>query len=423
MMWKSLRNHPITAGNWLWVVGYQQTGDWRLETRDQIMVILKKNILLLLSVLLWGISGAQDSCYLRVSLLTCTPGSELYSIFGHSAMRVIDKTTGTDIVYNYGTFDFNDPSFYSKFIQGKLLYYLSQENYSDFQYSYMMDNRGIDEQVLNLTCKQQQEVQQFLINNLQGDNKYYKYDFLLDNCTTRLRDIIEQKEIANMKSGDIPEAKGMSFRNAIHYYLNKGHMPWSKLGIDLLLGRKIDRKMTNREAMFLPEFLEKGIDLTGAGKDSLVRTKLFPITRTENGENGDSLFTPAIVFTLIAILIISLGFIRQQGYSRILHIADILLFLVIGLLGCLMAFMWFGTDHRDTGENVNLLWAWPTHLIAAAMLIFRKKIIPNYFLAYSIVTLLILITWPFISQQLNPSIIPVLVVSGWRSWKIGRGPA
>jgi len=106
-----------------------------------------------------------------------------------------------------------------------------------------------------------------------------------------------------------------------------------------------------------------------------------------------------------------------------LHIADILLFLVIGLLGCLMAFMWFGTDHRDTGENVNLLWAWPTHLIAAAMLIFRKKIIPNYFLAYSIVTLLLLITWPFISQQLNPSIIPVLVVSGWRSWKIGRGPA
>jgi Domain of unknown function (DUF4105) len=284
-----------------------------------------------------------------------------------------------------------------------------------------MDNRGIDEQLLNLDCRQQMEMQQFLFQNLQGDNKYYKYDFLIDNCTTRLRDIIEQKTDRNMKSGTIPEANGMSFRNAIHYYLDKGHMYWSKLGIDLLLGRKIDRKMTNREAMFLPEFLEKGIDLTGNGKDSLVKTKLFPVVKAENEANEDSLFTPAFVLSFIAGLIFALGFIQHNSARRLLHYLDIILFLLIGLLGCLMAFMWFGTDHRDTGENFNLLWAWPTHIIAATLLIFRKKSIPNYFLAYSIVTLLILIAWFFLPQQLNPSIIPVLIITGWRSWKKGKG--
>lgn len=383
-----------------------------------------KRILFFIFVITFpGIISAQDSCHLRISLLTCTPGSELYSIFGHSALRVVDKNTGTDIVYNYGTFDFDDPSFYSKFIRGKLLYFLSQENFNDFRHEYMMDNRGIDEQVLNLSCKQLEGVQQFLFNNLSGDNKFYKYDFLLDNCTTRLRDIVEKYEASAMKSGDIPEARGMSFRNAIHYYLNNGHMPWSKLGIDLLLGSKIDRKMTNREAMFLPEFLEKAIDLTGSGKDSLVQVKLFPIVRAENDGGGYTFFTPAIFFSILALLIFALGFVPQFSVRKVLHITDVLLFLFIGLMGCLMAFMWFGTDHRDTGNNFNLLWAWPTHLFAAILLIFRKKIIPNYFLAYSIVTLLILISWSFLPQQFNPSIIPVLAVAGWRSWKIGRGIA
>jgi Domain of unknown function (DUF4105) len=387
------------------------------------MLSLKKSIFLILTVLYWSISGAQDSCQLRISLLTCTPGSELYSIFGHSAIRVIDTSTNTDIVYNYGTFDFGDPSFYSKFIRGKLLYYVSQENFHDFEYEYRMDNRGMDEQVLNLTCQEQHDIQQFLLTNLQGNNKFYKYDFLMDNCTTRLRDIIEQYANKSMVSGTIPEAKGMSFRNAIHYYLDMGHMRWSKLGIDLLLGSRIDRKMTNREAMFLPEFLEKSIDRSGSVNDSLVRIKLYPVIKTENTDDDSPMLTPFIVFSIVAMFIFLLGLMHQPVAGKILHITDVILFLLIGLLGCLIMFMWFGTDHRDTGNNFNLLWAWPTHVIAAVLLIFRKKRIPNYFAAYSIVTLLILVTWFFLPQQLNPSILPVLALACWRSWKIGRKTA
>src|SRR2546423_13573683 len=91
--------------------------------------------------------SAQDSCHLRISLLTCTPGEELYSTFGHSALRIIDSANNKDIVYNYGTFNFEEPGFYTKFIRGKLLYYLSTDNFLSFGGSIQQEGRGITEQV------------------------------------------------------------------------------------------------------------------------------------------------------------------------------------------------------------------------------------------------------------------------------------
>ncbi len=109
---------------------------------------------------------AQDSSHLRISLLTCTPGEELYSTFGHSAFRIVDSSSVTDVVYNYGTFNFDDEGFYIKFTRGKLLYYVSAENFADFRYAYETTNRGITEQVLNLTAAEKTAVQQFLNNPL-----------------------------------------------------------------------------------------------------------------------------------------------------------------------------------------------------------------------------------------------------------------
>ena len=135
---------------------------------------------------------AQDSSHLRISLLTCTPGEELYSTFGHSAFRVIDSSSVTDYVFNYGTFNFDDEGFYLKFIRGKLNYYLSAENFQDFKYDYQLSNRGITEQVLNLTASEKIALQQALLKNIREENKFYKYDFFFDNCTTRPRDLIVQ---------------------------------------------------------------------------------------------------------------------------------------------------------------------------------------------------------------------------------------
>src|SRR5471030_2687036 len=118
---------------------------------------LVKKIFLLTTcyLLLAGNSNAQDSSHIRISLLTCSPGEEIYSTFGHSAIRVVDSSSVSDIVFNYGTFDFDDPNFYGKFIRGKLLYYLSVQNFQGpdgFEADYITDNRAIIEQVLNLSA-------------------------------------------------------------------------------------------------------------------------------------------------------------------------------------------------------------------------------------------------------------------------------
>ena len=154
---------------------------------------MKKNISLWFIAILFHFNlTAQDSSHIRISLLTCTPGDELYSTFGHSALRLIDSSSVQDIVFNYGTFSFDDPDFYSKFIRGKLMYFVSTSYFNDFKIDYQSTNRGITEQVLNLSAEEKIAMQQFLYNNAREENKYYKYDFLFDNCTTRLRDIIVQ---------------------------------------------------------------------------------------------------------------------------------------------------------------------------------------------------------------------------------------
>ncbi len=122
-------------------------------------------------------------------MLTCSPGEELYSTFGHTALRVKDNATRSDIIFNYGTFEFG-PDFYTKFIKGQLRYFLSIETYADFAYSYQYESRSIQEQVLRLSCAEKEKLFAALQANAQEENKYYQYDFLFDNCTTRARDIV-----------------------------------------------------------------------------------------------------------------------------------------------------------------------------------------------------------------------------------------
>jgi hypothetical protein len=370
-------------------------------------------------IFLFTISGnAQDSCGIRVSLLTCSPGSELYSIFGHSALRIVDSTVGTDIVYNYGTFDFDDPDFYTKFVRGKLLYFLSQSSFSQFKAEYEYYQRSIAEQVLDLDCEKKKELRAFIFNNLREENKFYQYDFLYDNCTTRLRDIIEQYRNKNLREGPIAVAEGMTFRNGIHYYLNNGEMHWSKFGIDLLLGSRIDKPMANREAMFLPEFLEASLDRTGNGTDSLVMQKVYPLTLRAEIRRSGFFERPETVFYLVLLAVIALTFSGKALPQKILQGFDIVFFLLLGVLGCLFLFMWFGTDHKQTKDNYNLLWAWPFHIFTPFVLKHPKPNVRRYFFIYLIITGTTLLLWVLLPQQLNPALIPILLIAMLRSWKI-----
>lgn len=233
-------------------------------------------------------SFAQDSSRIRISLLTCTPGDELYSIFGHSALRVTDSNSVTDIVYNYGTFNFDDKGFYLKFIRGQLLYYMSIVSFEDFKYTYQVTNRGMTEQVLNLSAQEKISIQHALNENLKEENKYYKYDFFLDNCTTRLRDlIVKSKTPSPVLPAVMPE--NTRFRQAIYQYLDKGKQYWSKLGIDILLGAPTDAVMTTSQQQFLPDNLMKALDIT---RNTTIVNSSNSLYTIDTNANKGGWFTP-----------------------------------------------------------------------------------------------------------------------------------
>ena len=361
---------------------------------------------------------AQDSCRLRISLLTCSPGEELYSTFGHTALRVKDNATRSDIIFNYGTFEFG-PNFYTKFIKGQLRYFLSIETYADFAYSYQYESRSIQEQVLLLSCAEKEKLFAALQANAQEENKYYQYDFLFDNCTTRARDIVAGNTASpvifhNILPPDIP-----SFRNQIHYYLDKGGQNWSKLGIDLLLGAKLDKKVSNQQAMFLPDYLLKGFDSATINGQPLVISPQT-ILQMPSPLNKGSLFRPFIIFSLLLFVIVILSFIQKTSSAKVLYAFDFLLFLIAGLIGLLLLFMWFGTDHNTTQNNYNLLWALPTHALMAFFILKKKDWVRKYFRTVMWLSILLLLTWAFLPQQMNNGFIPIVLLIIFRSWFISK---
>ena len=376
------------------------------------MIIFKKLCCLILFCLFFQQSAyTQDSSRIRISLLTCTPGNELYSIFGHSALRITDSNSVTDIVYNYGTFNFDDDGFYLKFISGQLLYYISIEDFQTFKFNYQATNRGITEQVLQLSPQEKINIQHSLNENLKEENKYYKYDFFLDNCTTRFRDLIlNSKKPTPALPAVMPI--DMKFREAIDIYLYKGEQYWSKLGIDILLGAPTDAVMTPSQQQFLPDNLMTALDKSltipiVTSKESLYKLDVH--------EKQVVWFTPMFFFSTLLAFFILMSLIKNRQGQSILAGLDGLLFFLTGALGFLLIFMMTATDHSMTKTNFNILWAWPTHAVIAFFVTSKKAWVKKYFLIAIVGNLLVLLAWAFLPQQMHDALIPFVILLTYRS--------
>ena len=364
----------------------------------------------------------RDSSRLRISLLTCTPGEELYSTFGHSAFRVIDSNSVSDIVYNYGTFNFDDEGFYLKFVRGKLLYYISPESFAGFKQDKQFENRGITEQVLNLTASEKISIRHFLNENLKEENRYYKYDFFFDNCTTRLRDIlhniprIKKQPDSNFFQKPVMPA-GTTFRQAIHQYLDQNGQRWSELGIDILLGLPCDAVMTVEQMQFLPDNLMKSLD---SSRQTIVLShqNLYPVLQNDK----NTTLTPLVIFSLLLLCIILISLIRSKWANYFLQGFDGLVFFITGVLGIIIILMWTATDHSMCKNNFNLLWAWPMHTVMAFFISSKKRWVQLYFTFTAIGYLLVLLLWFFLPQQMNPGLIPILILLIYRSTRLGMIP-
>lgn len=360
----------------------------------------------------WNASAQPtDSTHLRISLLTCSPGEELYSTFGHTAIRITDSTLQSDLVFNYGTFDFEDPSFYLKFVRGKLLYFLSSEEYADFAYYYRMTNRSMTEQVLIMDPSEKIALRDALLDNLQERNKYYHYDFFFDNCTTRPLGLLKKYRIALPALPDAMPA-GTTFRQAIHTYLNQQGMDWSKFGIDLLLASPTDAVMKPGESQFLPENLLKSLDSVQqrqpvyAGRSTLAPYQVV--------EPASSWFTPMKAMIGLALITLFLGWLGTRSVRlQLLAMGwENMLWFTTGLLGLIFILMWTATDHTMCRNNFNLLWAWPTHLLWPFFRLRKTGWVRWYRFAYLFVISLTLVGWFWWPQQLSSALIPLLFLLG-----------
>ena len=183
-----------------------------------------------------AIASGNDS--IRLSLLTCAPGEEIYSLFGHTAIRYEDPANGIDAVFNYGLFSFNTPNFILRFSLGETDYQLGATDYAHFAAEYAFDGRSVWQQTLNLSKEEKAELIRLLQKNYLPENRVYRYNFFYDNCATRPRDKIEESIDGKVIYPAEPQDGSLSFRDIVHQYC-KGH-PWARFGIDLCIGSEAE---------------------------------------------------------------------------------------------------------------------------------------------------------------------------------------
>ncbi len=357
----------------------------------------------------------KDSCTLEISLLTCSPGEELFSIFGHTAIRVRDTVRGMDIVFNYGTFDDTDPLFYAHFTRGIMNYSLSAETFDSFMMEYQLEHRSVIAQILNLTCNEKINLYEALRKNTLDENRIYQYRFHTDNCTTRAGKIIEANTASPFTYKNILPDPGPTFRDMIFEYLNPRHQYWSRFGIDLCLGMNLDRKPTNVEAIhFLPDYLYRGIDGASNGISPMVKERqtLISFPKTAAATNW---LSPMNVFIFLFALSLLFYFTKNK---KALFIFDIVFFTVIGLCGLLITTLWIARVDDVCRNNMNVIWALPTHLIAVFFLRRKETWIKYYFLITALLATILLFGFPWWPQRMDMAVVPLLCIIIFRGFSL-----
>ncbi|MBS9461521.1 DUF4105 domain-containing protein [Flagellimonas sp. 389] len=349
-----------------------------------------------------------------ISLLTCAAGDELYYAFGHSAFRVQDPNLGIDVVYNYGTFDFDRPNFYLNFVKGKLIYSLSRRTFDIFLYEYELEKRWVKEQILDLTLEERRKLLVFFENNFLPENRDYLYDPLLNNCSSITGDILVQQYGDAIVFKDSHLEKKYTFRELVRQHLNLNS--WDMFGIDLAFGSVVDRKATTQEHMFLPYYAMEQIRNTTKDGKPLLKRERSVLDYEERTRNGFFPASPIFWFTLLLLFTGVVTYLDNKHRTRSLWL-DFSLFLITGLIGTLMLLLWLATDHTSTPNNFNVLWALPFNLIVAFVFTGKStlpKWLPKYLWSALALFGILVILWIVRVQLFSPVLIPILLTLALR---------
>jgi hypothetical protein len=317
---------------------------------------------------------------LSVSIITLGPGDPTFSKFGHNAILVKNKRTGHGLVYNYGTFTFSSPNLVSDFLNRRLNYWLSVEPFEELLKDYSAWNRTILEQELAFTEQQALELARFLANNARPENRLYAYDYYTDNCSTRVRDALDRALGGALKAAARPEGSQTYREHSLR--LTADDLPLY-IGLDFGLSGYADQPVGEWEEAFLPEKLAQ---IARRARVKNAQGELVPLVTAEKvhfrAQRAEPLSTPpsrtlafAIVGALVGALFTWLGRRRTQAWARRVHASLLIVVgLVTGIGGSLLAFLWLGTPHTAAARNVNVLTAppWALLLIPLGVLLLRR---------------------------------------------------
>ena len=353
--------------------------------------------------------GAHQPDSLRFSLLTCAPGQVVYELFGHTAIRYQNFTRSTDIVFNYGMFDFDTPNFAYRFAKGEADYQLGINSFEGFKRAYAHRGSSVYEQELNLTAEEKQVLQRNLLINYQPEHRVYRYNYFYNNCTTCARDQIEK---AIQGRVIYPEGqRNKSFRSIVHEY--SAECPWDQLSMDLLLGAEADEEIDNRLQMFAPFYMhdfaaQATIEANDGSLRPLVSRETKIVDVQPRAIEPGFFLSPmacAILFLLINLVI---AYFQVQKH-RIYWGWDILLYGLQGIAGCIIAFLFFFSTHPTVGSNWMLAILHPIALFFIPWTFWRiKKRGKDYFSVINTVYLtFFIISIPFIPQDFNLTILPL----------------
>ena len=294
-------------------------------------------------------------------LVTYSPGEVYWQRFGHNAIWLRDPSRGIDHVFNSGFFDFKQENFFSRFVQGRMLYFSNAQPVEQEFRQYQLENRGILVQKLDLDFMQYERLAAYLLQQVQLESRDYLYDYYLDNCSTRMRDALDVALDGRLRPVLSQQAAGQNFR--AHTRRSVALDFWYYLALESVLALPVDRAISRWDEMFLPAVVSQVAREFKLDDKALVSAEHTVFT----GGSFQAPVKPPQVWwhylgagTLLMLFFGILGRFAGPVMSR----GSVNAWLMIaGGSGCLLLYLWLLTNHQAAGPNINVLLMNPLFLL------------------------------------------------------------
>lgn len=340
----------------------------------------------------------------RVYLLYVAPGPDMYAVYGHSSLWIYDEQKDISEVYDYGVFDFEAPDFYTNFLMGNMRYMRTKRDINSFLLPFYIQERPVSAKQIFLDSIGKQRLYQFLWNNAQPGHDTYHYDFVKDNCATQLKHLIDSASQGQIKWNYYDQSH--SLREMLYEQMD--HMYWTKFGYGLLLGAGADTLLDHNRENFMPQYLF--LNLSNATcRNADLSGPVEPVLNVKSTwEISDIWYaSPFAIFGFLLAVVIVL-----VRWWRIPRTVDVIWFILIGMVGCLIFFMSGFTAHHVMKQNWNLLWAHPLFIIWPFLLgQLHRKLVRRFGQILCVGLIVAGFAYPVLPQNLPPESLCINALS------------